>query len=46
MVLVLRIYVMCEFKPSGNFEKDMLFIQGKYENVKGKIPEYYNPKIF
>ncbi len=41
-----EIGVMCEFNPSGNFEKDMLFIQGKYENVKGKIPEYYNPKIF
>ena len=37
--------IICEFMPSGDFEKDMLFIQDKYKEVKGKIPEYYNPKI-
>jgi len=37
--------VICEFMPSGDFEKDMTFIQDKYKDVKAKIPEYYNPKI-
>ena len=37
---------ICDFMPFGDFEKDMLFIQEKYTNVKGKIPEYYNPKIY
>jgi 1-acyl-sn-glycerol-3-phosphate acyltransferase len=37
--------IMCEFMPSGDFEKDMLFIQEKYKDVKGKIPENYNPNI-
>ena len=37
--------IICEFMPSGDFEKDMLFIQDKYKDVKGKIPEYYNTKI-
>ena len=37
--------IICEFMPSGDFEKDMFFIQDKYKDVKGKIPEYYNPKI-
>ena len=37
--------IICEFMPIGDFEKDMLFIQDKYKDVKGKIPEYYNPKI-
>ena len=37
--------IICEFMPSGDFEKDMLFIEDKYKDVKGKIPEYYNPKI-
>ena len=36
----------CEFITSGDFEKDMLFIQEQYKNIKGKIPEYYNPKIY
>tara|TARA_B100000767_G_scaffold253356_1_gene257853 strand:+ start:441 stop:992 length:552 start_codon:yes stop_codon:yes gene_type:complete len=38
--------IICDFIPCGDFEKDMLFIQEKYKNVKGKIPEYYNPKIY
>ena len=37
--------IMCEFMPSGDFEKDMIFIEDKYKDVKGKMPEYYNPKI-
>jgi len=37
---------MCEFNPNGNFEEDMFFIQEKYKNIKGKKPEYYNPKIY
>jgi len=41
-----EIGIMCEFNASGNFEKDMLFIQEQYKGVKGKIPENYNPEIF
>ena len=41
-----EIGIMCEFNPSGNFDEDMLFIQAKYKNIKGKTPEYYNPKIY
>ena len=41
-----EIGIMCDFMPCGDFEKDMLFIQEQYKGVKGKIPEYYNPKIF
>ena len=40
-----EIGIICEFIPTGDFEKDMLFIQDKYKDVKGNIPEYYNPKI-
>ena len=38
--------IMCEFNASGNFEKDMFFIQEQYKNIKGKKPEYYNTKIY
>ena len=41
-----EIGIMCEFNASGNFEKDMLFIQEQYKGVKGKIPGNYNPKIY
>jgi 1-acyl-sn-glycerol-3-phosphate acyltransferase len=38
--------VIAEFMITGDFEKDMLFIQQKYENIRGKIPDNYNPKIY
>ncbi len=38
--------VIAEFMITGDFEKDMLFIQQQYANVAGKIPENYNPKIY
>ena len=41
-----EIGIMCKFYASGNFVKDMLFIQEKYTNIKGKTPEYFNPKIY
>jgi len=41
-----KIGIIHEFIPSGIFEEDMLLIQEKYQNIKGKIPENYNPKIF
>ncbi len=34
------------FFTTGDFEKDMLYLQEEFVSVKGKIPEYYNPKIF
>lgn len=34
------------FWPSGDFEKDMLFIQEQYKDKVGKYPENYNPQIF
>jgi len=37
--------IIAEFMTTGDFEKDMLFIQQQYANVTGKIPENYNPKI-
>ena len=41
-----EIGIICEFEATGNFEKDMLFIEEKYKNIKGKNPENYNPSIF
>ena len=41
-----EIGIICKFKASGNFEKDMFFIQEKYKNIKGKIPEHFNPEIY
>ena len=35
-----------EIKPTGDFEKDMTYIQEKFSLIKGKLPENYNPKIF
>ena len=35
-----------QFYPSGNFEKDMSKIQELYQQVSGKIPKNYNPKIY
>lgn len=34
------------FMPTGNFEKDMLYIQEQYKNINAKHPKQYNPKIF
>lgn len=31
---------------SGDFEKDMAYIQKKYRSISGKHPENYNPQIF
>ena len=41
-----EIGVVCSFMPCGDFESDMIFIQEKYKNVKGKVAEHYNPKIY
>ncbi|HCQ14622.1 MAG TPA: glycerol acyltransferase [Cryomorphaceae bacterium] len=38
--------VLGVFEPSGDFEKDMHFIQEQYRPIKGKHPENYNPQIF
>ena len=35
-----------KLKPSGDIEKDLDFIQEKYKDIIGKIPENYNTKIF
>lgn len=34
------------FEPTGNFEKDMEFIQEKFRPIHPKHPENYNPQIF
>ncbi len=34
------------FMPTGDFEKDMKYIQEVYRPIKGKIPENYNTEIF
>ena len=38
--------IVKEIFPSGNLKTDMKEIENTYRNVKAKIPEYYNPKIF
>ena len=38
--------VIAEFMITGDFEKDMFFIQQQYANVIGKIPDNYNLKIY
>ena len=38
--------IITELMITGDFEKDMLFIQQQYVNVSGKIPDNYNPKIY
>ena len=40
-----EIGIIGKFIATGDFEKDISFIQDKYKDVKAKIPEYYNPKI-
>ena len=41
-----EIGVLAEFMTTGDFEKDMFFIQQKYVSVCGKITKNYNPKIY
>ena len=41
-----EIGIINEFHPSGDIDKDLLFIQNQYKNIKCKIPKNYNPKIF
>ena len=38
--------VFNEFYPTGDFEKDMMFIQNEFSSFAGKIPENYNSIIF
>jgi len=38
--------IMGAFWPSGDFEKDMQYIQSKYVDKTGKFPENYNPQIY
>ena len=37
-----QIGVINRITPSGDFEKDMCFIQNQFKDFKGKIPENYN----
>ena len=41
-----EIGVIYTLKLTGNLEKDFDFIQEKYKDILGKIPENYNPKIY
>ena len=41
-----KVGIINKIIPTGNFEKDMLFIQEEYKNIKGKVTENYNPTIF
>ena len=38
--------VLAVFTPTGDFEKDMTFIQESYRDIAPKYPEDYNPNIF
>ena len=40
-----RIGVVNSIVVTGDIDKDMLFIQNHFKEVKGKIPENYNPII-
>ena len=40
-----EIGIISEFYPTGNIIEDLDFIQSKFKDIKGKIPENYNPKI-
>ena len=40
-----EIGIISEFHPRGNIIEDLDFIQSKFKDIKGKIPENYNPKI-
>ncbi len=41
-----EIGVCKQFKLTGNFNKDMLFIQEQFDVSQAKFPENYNPTIF
>lgn len=34
------------FQPSGDFEKDMAYIQEQYRNIGPRHPDNYNPQIY
>lgn len=36
--------ILAEFKPSGDFEKDILLIQAYYKGITAKYPEKFNVK--
>ena len=38
--------VVNSLNPTGDINKDMIFIQNQFKDVKGKIPENFNPIIF
>ena len=40
-----KIGVISSLLTTGDIDSDMLFIQEKFMNVQGKIPENFNPKI-
>ena len=40
-----EIGVVSSLFPSGDINRDMLFIQEKFKNVRGKIPENFNSSI-
>ena len=40
-----EIGIISEFHPRGNIIEDLDFIQSKFKDIKGKIPENYNSKI-
>lgn len=41
-----QVGIFNKINPSGDFEKDMQFIEDAYRGIEGKISEYYNPDIF
>jgi len=41
-----QVGIFKKINPSSNYEKDMKFIEDAFRDIKGKIPEYYNPDIF
>jgi len=40
-----KIGIVNSIIPTGDIDKDMLFIQNQFKDLQGKIPENYNPII-
>ena len=38
-----EIGTITSFKPTGNIEKDMIFIRNKFKHLEGKIPSNFCP---
>jgi 1-acyl-sn-glycerol-3-phosphate acyltransferase len=40
-----KIGIINSLIPTGDIDKDMIFIQNQFKDINGRIPEHYNPII-